>query len=76
MYHSPDDYLGHIFLETSFIIEASEGLNKENFLKNPILTRAMVRSLEIIGEATKKLPDDFRQQSFIQRLFQQTLFRI
>ena len=62
MFHSPDDYLGHILLETSFILEVSEGLEKEVFLDNPILTRALVRSLEIIGEATKKLPDDFRQQ--------------
>jgi uncharacterized protein with HEPN domain len=62
MYHFPEDYLGHILLETSFIIEVSEGLEKESFLNNPIITRAMVRSLEIIGEATKNLPDDFRKQ--------------
>lgn len=42
-------------------MEVSKGLDKQAFLKNPTLTRATVRSLEIIGEATKKLPDDFRQ---------------
>ncbi|MGI0482274.1 DUF86 domain-containing protein [Geminocystis sp. CENA526] len=62
MYHCPDDYLGHILIETLFIIEVSEGVDKESFLVNPILTRAFLRSLEIIGEATKKLPHDFRQQ--------------
>jgi uncharacterized protein with HEPN domain len=62
MYHSPDDYLGHILLETSFILEVSAGLEYDSFLEDKTLKRAFVRSLEIIGEATKKLPDDFRQQ--------------
>ncbi len=62
MSHSPDDYLGHILIETSFILEMSEGVERKSFLENQTLTRAMVRSLEIIGEATKKLSDDFRKQ--------------
>ncbi|PHV63607.1 DUF86 domain-containing protein [Cyanobacterium aponinum] len=62
MCHSLEDYLAHIQLETSFILEVSKGLEKQTFVKNPTLTRAIVRSLEIIGEATKKLPDDFRQR--------------
>ena len=37
-----------------------EGLTKEDFLKNDTLKRAVVRSLEIIGEATKKIPADFK----------------
>jgi len=35
---------------------------KEDFLQNETLRRAFVRSLEIIGEAAKKLPDEFRTQ--------------
>ncbi len=31
-----------------------------DFLDDETLKRAVVRSLEIIGEATKKLPEDFR----------------
>jgi len=30
------------------------------FLENETLKRAFVRSLEIIGEAVKQIPDDFR----------------
>ena len=37
-----------------------EGLTKEDFLKDGTLKRAVVRSLEIIGEATKKIPADFK----------------
>ena len=37
-----------------------ENLEKEDFLKNETLKRSFVRSLEVIGEATKNLPEDFR----------------
>ena len=62
MSHYPEDYLGHIVLEADFILRESQSLGKDDFLQNEILKRAIVRSLEIIGEATKHLPDDFRQQ--------------
>ena len=35
-------------------------LDKDDFLENETLKRAVVRSLEIIGEATKKIPADFK----------------
>ncbi len=35
-------------------------LSKDDFLQNETLKRAVVRSLEIIGEATKKIPADFK----------------
>ncbi len=38
------------------------GIEKNDFLKDEVLKRAFVRSLEIIGEATKKLPDDVREK--------------
>jgi uncharacterized protein with HEPN domain len=34
----------------------------EDFIKDETLKRSFVRSLEIIGEATKNLPDDFRSK--------------
>lgn len=37
-------------------------VSKEDFLTDETLKRAAVRSLEIIGEAVKKLPDDFRNR--------------
>lgn len=36
------------------------GLTKDDFLRDETLKRAVVRSLEIIGEATKKIPADFK----------------
>jgi uncharacterized protein with HEPN domain len=63
MSRSPKEYLQHILKESSFIIENSQGMNKSSFLADERSKRAFVRSLEIIGEASKKLPDDFRQSN-------------
>jgi len=54
------DFLNHILSECSFVINNTKGKSKDEFLRDEVLTRAIVRSLEIIGEATKKLPSDFR----------------
>ena len=37
-----------------------ENLSFEHFMKDETLKRAVVRSLEIIGEATKKIPADIK----------------
>ncbi len=55
-------YLKHILQECNFLIETSAHSNYDDFIKNPVLTRAFVRSLEIIGEAVKNLPSEFREQ--------------
>jgi len=39
----------------------SENLELNDFISNQTLTRAFSRSLEIIGEATKKLPRKFKE---------------
>ena len=35
-------------------------MDYDSFVRNPTLKRAFVRSLEIIGEASKKLPEDVK----------------
>jgi len=40
----------------------SENLSREEFLRDPTLRRAFVRSLEIIGEAAKQVSDTSRAQ--------------
>jgi uncharacterized protein with HEPN domain len=60
MSKEPKDYLRHIQDECIYIISVSENLIYEDFLGNETLKRASVRSLEIIGEATKKIPADFK----------------
>ena len=56
----PLEYLRHIHDECLFLIKVSEGLSKNIFLEDETLKRATVRSLEIIGEATKKIPADYK----------------
>ncbi|OYQ36060.1 DUF86 domain-containing protein [Flavobacterium cyanobacteriorum] len=54
-------FIRHIHDECRYILSVStESLTYYDFLDDETLKRAVVRSLEIIGEATKKLPDDFR----------------
>jgi uncharacterized protein with HEPN domain len=59
MSFEPRDYLLHILAEVVFILERSEGLSREDFLEDETLQRAFVRSLEVIGEAVKKLPAEY-----------------
>jgi len=53
-------FLHHILQECNFLIENSRTLNYEEFSNNPVFQRAFVRSLEIIGEAVKNLPAEFK----------------
>ena len=50
----------HILVETTFILQHTEQKSKEEVINDEVLCRAVVRSLEIIGEATKKLDDEFK----------------
>ncbi len=56
------EYLRHIREEAQFLEEAVKDKTKEQFLDAPILKRACVRAIEIIGEAAKKVPDDFKSK--------------
>ena len=60
MSFEPRDYLRHILAEVDYLLKQSAGLTPETFTADETLRRAFVRSLEIIGEAAKKVPDDFR----------------
>jgi len=62
MSFEPRDYLRHIHLEAEYLLNASSGLTFDAFSSDETFQRAFVRSLEIIGEATKKLPLDFRAE--------------
>ena len=60
MSKEPKEYLRHIQDECSYLISISENLLSEDFMEDETLKRAVVRSLEIIGEATKKIPADIK----------------
>src|SRR6266446_3662610 len=55
-------YLQHIHTETQYLLDRVQGLEHETFLHDETLKRAFVRSLEIIGEAVKQLPNDLKQR--------------
>ena len=61
MHKDPLEYLKHIQDECKYIMSViTPELEKNEFLENETLKRAVIRSLEIIGEATKKIPADFK----------------
>jgi uncharacterized protein with HEPN domain len=57
---SPLEYFRHILDETEYLMDESQGLSKEQFLQDATLKRAFVRSIEIIGEASKKIPVELK----------------
>ncbi len=57
-------FLRHIYDECSFLLSVSKGKDIEDILNDEILKRAIVRSLEIIGEATKKISKEFKDNHF------------
>jgi uncharacterized protein with HEPN domain len=60
MSKEPIEFLKHIADECAYLLSVSKDLSKNDFLDNETLKRAVIRSLEIIGEATKKIPADFK----------------
>jgi len=53
-------FLKHILEECNFLMEQSANLTFTSFMEDPILQRAFVRSLEVIGEAVKNIPPELR----------------
>ena len=60
--HSALEFLRHVIDEADFLIDKSERLEFEKFIDDETLTRAFARSLEIIGEAVKKIPADIKEK--------------
>ena len=60
---SVPDYFDHILTEIDYLITYSENLTYNDFVKDETLKRSFSRSIEIIGEAIKKVPKDIRQNN-------------
>jgi uncharacterized protein with HEPN domain len=60
MYPSILELIKHIADETEFCLKEMRHLSYDQFIQDEKLMRAVVRGLEIIGEASKKVPDDFK----------------
>jgi len=59
---SPLEYLRHILDEADYLLSQAERLDKNSFLHSETLKRAFVRSIEVVGEASKKIPTELRQR--------------
>jgi|SRR5208283_2426014 len=59
---SPLEYLRHVLDEAEYLIDRKRGLSKNQFLEDPTQKRAFVRSIEVIGEAVKRIPAEFRER--------------
>ena len=55
MSRAPREYLRHILDEATYLLEATEGLDQSQLLQDETLKRAVVRSIEVIGEAANAL---------------------
>jgi len=60
MLPSSIELVKHILDEVSFILNAVKGKDKEFVINDPVLSRAIIRSLEIVGEASTKLDEEFK----------------
>jgi uncharacterized protein with HEPN domain len=62
MPRSPLEYLRHILGEAEYLLSKCENLSSDHFLRDETMKRAFVRSIEVIGEATKKVDPVLKAQ--------------
>jgi len=62
MRHDPKAYIKYILESIMLIQEYTRQVSKQQFLKRTYLQDAVIRRLEIIGEAVKSLPPDFKDR--------------
>jgi len=55
-------FLNHVREETKFILKTCEGLEREDLMRNQLLQRAVLRRLEVIGEAVKNISEELKQR--------------
>jgi hypothetical protein len=60
MSKEPIEFLKHIADECTYLLSINKNLTKDDFIEDETLKRAVVRSLEVIGEATKKISADYK----------------
>jgi uncharacterized protein with HEPN domain len=56
------EYLQHILDEIEYLSKTTQKTDKDTFLNDETLQRSFVRSIEIIGEAAKQIPESTRKQ--------------
>ncbi len=61
MFPSQVEFLDHILDECNFLLKLHNESTFENITNNRTVAYAICRSFEIIGEATKHVPDELRK---------------
>ncbi|MCU0848818.1 MAG: DUF86 domain-containing protein [Spirochaetes bacterium] len=56
------DYLNDIMESIEDISEFTGDMSREEFIKDKKTYNAVVRCIEVIGEASKKIPDEIKQK--------------
>jgi uncharacterized protein with HEPN domain len=62
MFLSQVEFLKHILEECNYLIKEYNANSFENFLNDPRLSKAICRSLEIIGEATNHIDPALKEK--------------
>lgn len=62
MKKDPEIFLRHIIESADIIENHVKGITKEKFSKSTIIQDAIIRRIEIIGEAAKNIPPDFKKK--------------
>jgi len=57
-------YIDHLLQSIDNILEYTKGLTKKGFSKNNLVQDAVIGNFEVIGEATKKVSDEYKQVHF------------
>ncbi len=56
------EYIKDILQECEFVKKYTQGIEYEDFLESDLLRHAVVRALEVIGEAVKNLPNELLEK--------------
>ena len=54
-------YIEHILQSINSIFDYTQNITKQDFARNKMIQDAVIRNFEIIGEATKKVSEDYKQ---------------
>lgn len=60
MKKDPRTFIAHILESIEYIEEDTDGMSQQSFLDDRTKQDAVIRRLEIIGETTKRIPEEFR----------------
>lgn len=63
MIHADVAYIRHILDAIRRIEEYTQGIEEEEFYRNYLVQDGVIRQLEIIGEATKKISQETRENN-------------